>query len=437
MKKKNNNTLDKTIGLISVHHLIKKEPKKYYKLYRNSLIKDSFLKLLYLNVSIILIQVFYNIMFIVQGSFLQGKIGRYRFISMLIIVVSSFATLIIGLYIRKKKSNHFMAMAILQYVYYAFLLVGLLWYIGAEAMDIASFHETEVVSNWYVSIIYIYTLLIVVFVPLPSETGNDLFYLISFIGTILIYKGFLKKMPNLVNYFALTLEIYLLGRFLYTRVANHMIVSFHLHLSEVEAIERSRKIVLAFSNIVENRDESTGEHTKRSVHYVELILKELVKQKEFTDILTNNYCRMCRLAASLHDIGKIAISDSILNKPARLTEDEFDIMKNHTTLGKKMIQQNLNGIESDDYIAMASDIAMYHHEWYNGSGYPEGKKKDEIPLSARIMACADVYDALTTNRVYRKAISSEEALKFMEQERGTHFDPTVLDAFIACKNQFN
>ena len=137
------------------------------------------------------------------------------------------------------------------------------------------------------------------------------------------------------------------------------------------------------------------------------------------------------VAAPLHDIGKIHIPDAVLNKPGRLTEEEFEIMKTHTTAGEELLTHAKEELGESGYLNMAVEMAAYHHEWWNGKGYPYGISGEEIPLCARIMAVADVFDALTSKRCYKSAMPLEKAYAIIREESGTYFDPTVVDAFFA------
>jgi HD-GYP domain-containing protein (c-di-GMP phosphodiesterase class II) len=135
----------------------------------------------------------------------------------------------------------------------------------------------------------------------------------------------------------------------------------------------------------------------------------------------------------MHDIGKIAIPDVILNKPGRFTPEEYDVMKQHAALGGEILDKVLAGLENLDYYQIARDMAVYHHEWWNGQGYPYGRQGEAIPLSARIMAVADVFDALVAERPYKHPFSMQKAYKIIEEESGTHFDAQVVQAFIAAR----
>ena len=186
------------------------------------------------------------------------------------------------------------------------------------------------------------------------------------------------------------------------------------------------------AEVVENRDDNTGGHIKRTAKYVEGIAKELKRQGIYSDILTDRYMEDMVVAAPLHDIGKIHIPDDVLNKPGKLTEEQFEIMKTHSAAGEKLLAHATTEIGESEYLNMAVEMAAYHHEWWNGKGYPYGISGEEIPLCARIMAVADVFDALTSKRCYKNAMPLEKAYAIIREESGTHFDPVVVEAFFAA-----
>ena len=191
-------------------------------------------------------------------------------------------------------------------------------------------------------------------------------------------------------------------------------------------------IIMEFAEMVEARDKCTGDHIKKTAQYVEAIAKELQSEGKFREILTDAYVHKLKQAAPLHDIGKIAVSDLILNKNGKLTDEEFAIMKNHTTEGGKILQKivdDAKGAFDADYLNESIEMACYHHEKWDGSGYPNRLKGEEIPLSARIMAVADVFDALIAERVYKKGFSYEKAMAIIMEGAGSHFDPVVVEAF--------
>ena len=192
------------------------------------------------------------------------------------------------------------------------------------------------------------------------------------------------------------------------------------------------EIIINFAEMVEARDTSTGNHIKKTAFYVEAIARELKKEGQFKDILDEEYIEKLKRSAPLHDIGKIAVSDLILNKPGKLTDEEFTIMKSHTTEGKNILEkivENTSDSLDDNYLKESIEMAHYHHEKWDGSGYPTKIKGEEIPLSARIMAVADVFDALVAERIYKKPFTYEKALEIITDGAGKHFDPVVVKAF--------
>ncbi|MCH5193807.1 MAG: HD-GYP domain-containing protein [Oscillospiraceae bacterium] len=195
-------------------------------------------------------------------------------------------------------------------------------------------------------------------------------------------------------------------------------------------------MITLMADIVENRDDNTGGHIKRTANYVEQIAKELKRRGAYKDILTDEYMKDLIVAAPLHDIGKIHIPDAVLNKPGRLTDEEFAVMKTHTTAGKELLDHAKDELGEYSYLTMATEMAAYHHEWWNGKGYPYGISGEEIPLCARIMAVADVFDALRSKRCYKEPMPLEKAYSIIREESGTHFDPEVVDAFFAVSDGF-
>lgn len=199
--------------------------------------------------------------------------------------------------------------------------------------------------------------------------------------------------------------------------------------------EIQNKIILSFADMVESRDDFTGQHVKRTSEYLRILVKYLSKMPEYANILTPEMQdRMCK-AAPLHDIGKIKISDVVLNKPGRLTPDEFEVIKTHTLSGGDLIAKTLTDIESDSYLKVAQEMALYHHEKWDGSGYPYHLAGEDIPLCARIMAVVDVFDALTSKRVYKEAYPVEKAFQILEESSGSHFDPKIVGTFLAHRDE--
>ena len=186
------------------------------------------------------------------------------------------------------------------------------------------------------------------------------------------------------------------------------------------------QVIEDLAALIESRDLRSGEHVTHTKHYVELLAKMLQEEPSFEEEITDLDIFEMASAAPLHDVGKIAISDTILLKPAKLTPEEFEIIKTHTTIGGAMIRQIFSNLDHQHLFKVAEEIVVFHHEKWDGSGYPQGLKGREIPLAARIMAVADVYDALISERPYKKMMSHEDAMKIIYSESGSHFDPEIL-----------
>lgn len=198
-------------------------------------------------------------------------------------------------------------------------------------------------------------------------------------------------------------------------------------------------MINVMADLVESRDKSTGTHIKNTSAYVEIICEELIKDGLYPEIVNEEYKNNVVASAPMHDIGKIKISDAILNKPGRFTDEEYAIMKTHAEEGAKIISTVKKTVESDalkeDYLGEAENMAHYHHEKWNGEGYPCGLKGEEIPLSARIMAVADVFDALVAERVYKPGMSFESAISIIKESSGQHFDPVIVQAFLNAEDK--
>jgi len=196
-------------------------------------------------------------------------------------------------------------------------------------------------------------------------------------------------------------------------------------------------VMLAMASLAETRDSDTGNHLRRTQRYVKALAWKLSTHPRFAPVLSLKVIGLLYKAAPLHDIGKVGIPDRILLKPGKLTPEEFEIMKTHTTLGRDALlhaEQEL-GVEVE-FLSLAKEITYSHQEKWDGSGYPQGLAGDQIPVSARLMALADVYDALISRRVYKEPMSHEQAAQIIEQTRAKHFDPDVVDAFLALQENF-
>ena len=194
-------------------------------------------------------------------------------------------------------------------------------------------------------------------------------------------------------------------------------------------------VISGLANLIENRDTETGEHISRTSRYVKLIAERCREEGVYADAIDDRFIELLTMLAPLHDIGKIVVSDNILRKPGKLTEEEYEQMKKHAAVGGTVVREVLNGVTDEDYLSFASDIAMYHHERWDGAGYPQGLKGEDIPLCARIMAVADVFDALISKRCYKEPIPMDEALQIMEEKAGNHFDPKLIEVFLRHKDE--
>jgi HD-GYP domain-containing protein (c-di-GMP phosphodiesterase class II) len=194
-----------------------------------------------------------------------------------------------------------------------------------------------------------------------------------------------------------------------------------------------RKIVLGMSNMIENRDNNTGGHVKRTSDIIHILVDEIIKQGKM-DISSQMAEDIVR-AAPTHDLGKLTIDNNILNKPGRFTDEEYEIMKTHSTKSGEMVMILLDGVEEDRFVKVAFNVARYHHERWDGRGYPEGLVGTMIPFEARIMAVADVYDALVSKRVYKEPMSFEKSASIMCENMGTQFDPNMKSVFLGCREQ--
>jgi len=204
---------------------------------------------------------------------------------------------------------------------------------------------------------------------------------------------------------------------------------------QIECLKNA--IVFSFADIVEKRDKNTGGHIERTSEYIRILANTMMEHGIYEDALSNLNLVSLISSSRLHDIGKIAISDSILNKPGKLTDEEFAIMKTHAAEGEAIIDQIASRADNDEFLHNAKLFAGYHHERWDGTGYPYGLKERKIPLQGRIMAVVDVYDALVSMRPYKPPFPDTEAIQIIMDNAGTQFDPIIADVFFEVKDQFN
>lgn len=206
--------------------------------------------------------------------------------------------------------------------------------------------------------------------------------------------------------------------------------------SKSDTIARMQSnLIMVMADLVESRDKFTGDHVRNTAAYARIIMNQMRREGICSDVLTNEFISNVYQSAPLHDIGKIAVSDTILNKPGRLTAEEFEIMKGHTIAGQQILESAKGAVSESSYLDEAQRLAAYHHEKWDGSGYPYGLAGEEIPLSARIMAVADVFDALVSKRSYKAGFPVDKAFAIIEEGIGTHFDPKVARAFLHARDK--
>jgi len=223
-----------------------------------------------------------------------------------------------------------------------------------------------------------------------------------------------------------------------------LIKRIETHIETDKLIKESQKAlrdihsatISVIADLVETRDETTGGHIERTQVYIELLVNEILRSGIYKDEVSSWDKNILLSSAQLHDVGKIGISDLILNKPGKLTGEEFDVIKRHCDKGELVISRIIERAANDVFLHHAKKFAAYHHERWDGTGYPRGLSGEEIPLEGRIMAVADVYDALVSKRPYKEPFSHEQAVEIIQKDSGTHFDPQIVEAFLNVAEDF-
>ena len=218
------------------------------------------------------------------------------------------------------------------------------------------------------------------------------------------------------------------------RYTNSMLCELEEHNKTLQRTQDAT--IMSLATLAETRDNETGAHIMRTQRYVQALAEYLAGNPDFEKELTPQFIKLIYKAAPLHDIGKVGVPDSVLHKPGKLTDSEYDTMKTHTILGLRALEVVESELGKVPFISCAKDLVATHHERWDGNGYPSGLKADDIPLCGRLMAIADVYDALISERVYKRAFSHQEARDIIVEGRGSQFDPAIVDAFIACEAEF-
>jgi len=229
---------------------------------------------------------------------------------------------------------------------------------------------------------------------------------------------------------------------LMNRIKNHLYIDELIRERTAQLIERTEQLVLlqngivyTMADLVENRDKNTGGHVDRTALYMKIMLDAMQEQGVYADEISSWNIELVVSSARLHDLGKIVISDSILNKPGPLTDDEYKKMQKHSIEGERIIEKAIQQTGNAEFLQNAKMIAAFHHERWDGAGYPYGLKSTDIPLQGRLMAIIDVYDALVSERPYKKAFTHEEAVEIIMKGSGGHFDPLVADVFYAVNDK--
>ena len=274
---------------------------------------------------------------------------------------------------------------------------------------------------------------------------NALVYLLFLFFVVTLYRKKIEKnrYAGVIMSIAVSLTVMILQSIfpeilITSIVPAAFILGFYL-LMEDPSYRRLEKhnyeMISGFSTLVENKDDSTGGHILRTKQYVEIILNQLQNEKKYRNIISRDFVKNMLNAAPMHDIGKISTPDVILQKPGKLTPEEYEIMKQHAPRGGEIIMETFSRLDNPEFLKTAYYVARYHHEKWNGNGYPEGLDGEKIPLCARIMAIADVFDAVSAKRCYRDAMPIDQCFQIIENGRGTDFDPDLVDVFLDAKEE--
>ena len=271
-----------------------------------------------------------------------------------------------------------------------------------------------------------------------------LYFILIFVFTVRRIKYLeVRKRINVMSFLFISLLI-LISQVIFPEILiSSLVPAFSLialYINIEDPVLRRMKnynseIVTSFATLVESRDSSTGSHVKRTKSYVKILLDEIKTNNLYSSIMTKDFEDKMMNAAPMHDIGKISIPDTILQKPGKLTDEEYSVMKKHSVLGGEIIQEIFKDMDDKEFLNIAYDVTRYHHEKWNGNGYPEGLVGKEIPFSARIMAIADVFDAISAKRCYRDAMPLDKCFAIIKEGKGVDFDPVLTDLFLNAKEK--
>ena len=271
-----------------------------------------------------------------------------------------------------------------------------------------------------------------------------LYFILIFVFTVRRIKYLeVRKRINVMSFLFISLLI-LISQIIFPEILiSSLVPAFSLialYINIEDPVLRRMKnynseIVTSFATLVESRDSSTGSHVKRTKSYVKILLDEIKTNNLYSSIMTKDFEDKMMNAAPMHDIGKISIPDTILQKPGKLTDEEYSVMKKHSVLGGEIIQEIFKDMDDKEFLNIAYDVTRYHHEKWNGNGYPEGLVGKEIPFSARIMAIADVFDAISAKRCYRDAMPLDKCFAIIKEGKGVDFDPVLTDLFLNAREK--
>ena len=271
-----------------------------------------------------------------------------------------------------------------------------------------------------------------------------LYFILIFVFTVRRIKYLeVRKRINVMSFLFISLLI-LISQIIFPEILiSSLVPAFSLialYINIEDPVLRRMKnynseIVTSFATLVESRDSSTGSHVKRTKSYVKILLDEIKTNNLYSSIMTKDFEDKMMNAAPMHDIGKISIPDTILQKPGKLTDEEYSVMKKHSVLGGEIIQEIFKDMDDKEFLNIAYDVTRYHHEKWNGNGYPEGLVGKEIPFSARIMAIADVFDAISAKRCYRDAMPLDKCFAIIKEGNGVDFDPVLTDLFLNAREK--
>ena len=307
---------------------------------------------------------------------------------------------------------------------------GLVFY-----FDGAGYHRGELFIIYelfyFISLIYLVASMLVV----GKRFRHRDFWTIAMVLVILIAGILPMTLYNLnITYAAIAISACLC--YIYYNDLVQQDIKAELVTRQKQMSEMQEHIISGLATLIEDRDMETGEHISRTSAYVKLLAEFARDEGVYADELDERFITLLYTLAPMHDIGKIVIPDRILRKPGKLTPEEYDEMKKHAAAGGTAVREVLSGVTDESYLSFAADIATYHHEWWDGSGYPKGLRGEEIPLPARIMALADVYVALISERCYKAPMPPEEAFEVIRAETGTHFDPHLAEVFLRHREEF-